>query len=155
YHALTTYLEIEQLGDFDVVHDHAGVVGPVCGAMLRGNPPVVHTLHGPWTPQTRLFYSVTGLHVHLVAISDAQRADNTEVAYLGTFHNGIALPASPYREDKDDSLLSIGRATPDKGPKEAITIARRAGLPLQMILKRSEPPEREYYEREIEPVLAS
>jgi glycosyltransferase involved in cell wall biosynthesis len=116
---------------------------------------VVHTLHGPWTEQTRRFYSVTAHHVHLVAISDAQRADNSAVPYAGTVHNGIDLALYPYREDKDEFLIYIGRANPDKGPKEAITIARRAGLPLHMILKRSEPPEREYFEREIQPLLAS
>jgi len=152
YHALSSYLQVD---GFDVVHDHAGIVGPICGAMLLGRPPVVHTLHGPWTPQTRLMYSITGKHVGLVAISDAQRADNADVPYLGTVHNGIDLDSYPYRENKEDVLVYIGRANPDKGPKEAITIARRAGLPLQMILKRSEPPEREYFEHEIEPLLAS
>jgi glycosyltransferase involved in cell wall biosynthesis len=152
FHAMSTYLQVD---GFDVVHDHAGIAGPVCGTMLRGRPPVVHTLHGPWTPQTRLFYGVAAQHVHLVAISEAQRADNADVPYLGTVHNGIDLDAYPYREDKDDFLIYIGRANPDKGPKEAVTIARRAGLPLHMILKRGEAPEREYFEREIEPLLAS
>jgi glycosyltransferase involved in cell wall biosynthesis len=154
FHALSSYLRIDR-DHFDLVHDHAGVVGPVCGAMLHGNPPVVHTLHGPWTPQTRVFYSAAADHVHLVAISDAQRADNPAVTYSGTVHNGIDLDAYAYREHKDDFLVYIGRANPDKGPKEAITIARRAGLPLHMILKRNEPPEREYFEREIQPLLAS
>jgi glycosyltransferase involved in cell wall biosynthesis len=152
YHALSSYLQVD---GFDVVHDHAGIVGPVCGAMLGGRPPVVHTLHGPWTPQTRLFYSVVGRHVHLVAISDAQRADNPEVPYVGTVHNGIDLDVYPFRADKEERLVYIGRSNPDKGPKEAIQIARRAGLPLHMILKRSEVPEREYFEHEIEPLLAS
>jgi len=152
YHALASYLQVD---GFDVVHDHAGVVGPVCGALLHGRPPVVHTLHGPWTDQTRQFYSVAGHHVHLVAISEAQRADNPDVPYLGTVHNGIDIGAYPYREHKDDCLVYIGRANPDKGPAEAINIARRAGLPLQMILKRSEPPEREYFETVIEPMLGS
>ena len=152
FHSLTAYLQVE---GFDVVHDHAGVVGPVCGAMLRGRPPVVHTLHGPWTEETRLFYSAASQYVHLIAISDAQRALNTDVPYLGTVYNGIDLHAYPYREDKDDFLVYIGRANPDKGPAEAINIARRAGLPLQMILKRSEPPEREYFEKTIAPMLAS
>jgi glycosyltransferase involved in cell wall biosynthesis len=152
YHALTSYL---QMDGFDVVHDHAGIVGPICGAMLRGRPPVVHTLHGPWTPQTRLFYGEAAKHVHLVAISDAQRADNDDLAYIGTVHNGIDLSSYPFREEKEDVLVYIGRANPDKGPKEAINIARRAGLPLQMLLKRSEQPEREYFEHEIEPLLAS
>jgi glycosyltransferase involved in cell wall biosynthesis len=144
-----------QVEGFDVVHDHAGVVGPACGAMLRGHPPVVHTLHGPWTPQTRLFYGGIANDIHLVAISDAQRADNDDVRYFGTVHNGIDLSSYPYVEEKDDYLVYIGRANSDKGPKEAITIARRAGLPLHMILKRGEAPEREYFEREIKPILAS
>ncbi len=152
YHAVSSYLQVD---GFDVVHDHAGIVGPICGAMLHGTPPVVHTLHGPWTPQTRLLYSIVGRHVHLVAISEAQRADNPDVPYIGTVHNGIALDSYPYREQKDDVLIYIGRSNPDKGPKEAIMLARRAGLPLQMILKRTEQPEREYFEREIEPLLAS
>ena len=152
YHALSSYLQVD---GFDVVHDHAGIVGPICGAMLHGRPPVVHTLHGPWTPQTRLLYSVAGLHVHLVAISNAQRADNPDLPYLGTVHNGISVEEYPYREDKEDVLVYIGRSNPDKGPQEAITIARRAGLPLQMILKRSEPAERAYFEHEIQPLLGS
>jgi glycosyltransferase involved in cell wall biosynthesis len=93
--------------------------------------------------------------VHLVAISDAQRADNDGIPYLGTVHNGIDLAAYPFREKKDDVLVYIGRSNPDKGPKEAINIARRAGLPLRMLLKRGEIPEREYFEHEIEPLLSS
>jgi glycosyltransferase involved in cell wall biosynthesis len=151
-HALTCYLQVD---GFDVVHDHAGVVGPVCGAMRRGDPPVVHTLHGPWTEHTRKFYKLVAEHVHLVAISDAQRGDNNDVTYAGTVHNGIDLDVYPYREHKDDFLIYIGRSNADKGPKEAITIARRAGFPLKMILKRGEAPEREYFEHEIEPLLAS
>ena len=152
FHALSVYLDVDQ---FDIVHDHAGISGPVCGAMLRGSPPVVHTLHGPWTDLTRVFYGLASQHLHLVSISEAQAADNPDVPYAGNVYNGIDLSVYPYREDKDDFLVYIGRATPDKGPKEAVTFARRAGLPLQMILKRGEPAEREYFEREVEPLLAS
>jgi len=152
YHALASYL---QMDGFDVVSDHAGVVGPICGALLRGRPPVVHTLHGPWTEHNRPLYDLVSRHVHLVAISDAQRAANLDVPYVGTVHNGIDLSTYEFRAEKERSLVYIGRANPDKGPKEAINIARRAGLPLYMILKRGEPAEREYFEREVEPLLAS
>ena len=43
-------------------------------------------------------------------------------------HNGIDLDGYPFREDKDDFLVYIGRANPDKGPTLAIEVARRAGL---------------------------
>ena len=152
YHALASYLRVD---GFDIVSDHAGIVGPVCGALLRGNPPVVHTLHGPWTEHNRPLYSLLAHHVHLVAISDAQRAANLDVPYIGTVHNGIDVSAYTYRAEKEPALVYIGRANPDKGPKEAIAIARRAGMPLRMLLKRGEPSEREYFEHEIEPLLAS
>jgi len=152
YHALASYLQVE---GFDIVHDHSGIAGPVCGALMRGDPPVVHTLHGPWTDHNRPLYSLLAKHLHLVAISDAQRAANLDVPYAGTVHNGIDLSAYTFRADKEEALVYIGRANPDKGPKEAITIARRAGLPLLMLLKRGEPPEREYFEREVEPMLSS
>ncbi|GIU88858.1 MAG: glycosyl transferase [Acidimicrobiia bacterium] len=151
FHALTAYQHVE---GFDVVHDHAGVMGPVCGAMLGGSPPVVHTLHGPWTAPSRLLYRALSSRVHLVAISNAQAAENTEVHYAATVYNGIDLDAYPYREDKEDYLVYIGRANPDKGPAEAIRIARRVGLPLKMILKRGEPAERYYFEHEVEPLVA-
>ena len=76
HHALAAYT---QVGDFDIVHDHAGVMGPVCGAMLGGQPPVVHTLHGPWTDDARMLYDLVGKYIHLVAISDAQAAENRAV----------------------------------------------------------------------------
>jgi glycosyltransferase involved in cell wall biosynthesis len=152
YHALASYIHLD---GFDIVTDHAGIVGPICGAMLKEKPPVVHTLHGPWTEPNRVLYELVSRHVHLVAVSDAQRAANLDVPYAGTVHNGIDLAEYAYRADKERSLVYIGRANPDKGPKEAITIARRAGLPLHMILKRGEPPEREYFEREVEPMLAA
>jgi glycosyltransferase involved in cell wall biosynthesis len=150
-HAMLAY---DQIDGFDVVHDHAAVAGPIAAARLRDRPPVVHTLHGPWTPHTRAFFETASRFMHLVAISNAQRADNPEVKYLDTVHNGLDLDSYRYCDAKDDFLVYIGRANPDKGPREAIEIARRAGLRLHMILKRGEPPEREYFEREIEPHLS-
>lgn len=149
-HAFASYTDGTE---FDVIHDHAGVVGPVLGAMLDGRPPVVHTLHGPWNDESRMLYRLLADRVHLVAISEAQRANNLDIRYAGVVHNGIDLGAYPFRSEKDDFLVYIGRANPDKGPAEAIEVARRSGLPLKMILKRAEPPEHAYFESEVEPML--
>ena len=43
-------------------------------------------------------------------------------------------------------LLFVGRMCPEKGPLEAVEIARRTGLPLRMLLKVNEKPEHEYFE---------
>ncbi|MFN8035197.1 MAG: glycosyltransferase family 4 protein [Acidimicrobiia bacterium] len=151
FHATASYLHSD---DFDVIHDHSGIIGPAIGA-VRGRPPVVHTLHGPWTGQARAYYELIHERLHLVAISEAQRADGPDLRYAATVHNGIDLSSYGYRAEKDDFLVYIGRANPDKGPVRAIEIARRAGRPLKMILKRNEPPEREYYTSVVEPMLGS
>lgn len=153
YDAAHAFASYTHAAEFDVIHDHAGVVGPVLGAMLDGRPPVVHTLHGPWTEDSRTLYGMLAERIHLVSISEAQMRDNPEVRYAATVHNGIDLDAYPLREEKDDYLVYIGRANPDKGPAVAIAIARRAGLPMKMILKRHEPAERAYFEEAIVPVL--
>lgn len=151
YHAVSSYLTIDH--DFDIVHDHSGIAGSAMGALLRDDPPVVHTLHGPWTELTRRYYGLIHDYVHLVAISDAQRADNPEVSYAGVVHNGIQLDDYPFRAEKDDFLIYIGRANPDKGPSIAIEVARRAGLPLAMVIKKNEPFERTYWEEIVAPLL--
>ncbi|MET0627017.1 MAG: glycosyltransferase family 4 protein [Acidimicrobiia bacterium] len=156
FHAAATYLDIADLdgnGRFDVVHDHSGIVGPALGALLGGRPPVVHTLHGPWTEPTRRLYGLLADHVHLVAISEAQRAANPDIRYAGVVYNGIDLSSYPYVTEKDDFLVYIGRATPDKGPALAIEIARRAGLPLAMVVKRNEPFEIAYWDNVVAPML--
>jgi len=151
YHALSAYLAIDDT--FDVVHDHSGITGSALGALLRGHPPVVHTLHGPWTELTRRYYALLHEHVHLVAISEAQRSDNPDVSYAAVVHNGIALDDYPFRADKDEFLVYIGRANPDKGPSIAIEVARRAGLPLAMVIKKNEPFERAYWDEIVAPLL--
>lgn len=139
---------------FDVIHDHTGT-GVALGAVLRGGPPVVHTLHGPWTDQARRLLGPIDRKVHLVAISRSQRQANPDVRYAGMVHNGIDLAAHPYQPRKDGHLVFVGRISPDKGPEVAVEVARRSGRPLVMLIKRTEPPERDYWDRVVAPLLHS
>jgi glycosyltransferase involved in cell wall biosynthesis len=149
-HTLSAYQDCD---DFDIIHDHAGVIGPALAACRDNGPPVVHTLHGPWTEPARRFYSLVDHDVHLVAISEAQRADNPDVRYAATVHNGIDLDAYPLSEKKGDYLAFIGRSNPDKGPAWAVEIAKRAGMPLKMIVKKNEMFEQEYWHGAVAPQL--
>ena len=148
-HTLSAYLHA---GEFDVIHDHSGL-GPAFGAMLHGNPPVVRTLHGPWSDEARRFHAALDGRVHLVAISKSQAGLNTDLAYAGVVYNGLDLAAYPFREDKDDYLLFLGRCNPEKGPEIAVEVAKRAGKHLKMVVKRAEPAEIRYWERMVEPRL--
>ena len=58
-----------------------------------------------------------------------------------------------FDEAKDDFLVYIGRANPDKGPTVAIEVAQRAGLPLAMVVKKNEPDEKSYWDEIVAPLL--
>lgn len=148
-HVLSLYRHSD---DFDVIHDHTGV-GPVLAAARAEGAPVVHTLHGRWTPAARRLYPLLADRVGLVAISRSQQAANPAVRYAGMVHNGIDMTGHPYNPSKEDFLLYVGRISPEKRPEVAVEVARRAGLPLKMIVKRSEPAERRYWDEVVEPVL--
>ena len=149
FHALTAFLSSD---DFDVVHDHT-TLGPVFAAIHEGGPPVVHTLHGPWTPGVRRTLGLISDRINLVAISRAQRAANPNVRYAGVVHNGVDLDAHPFCDDKEDFLVFVGRINAEKGPETAVDVARAAGLPLTMLVKRSEPEEWEYWDKVVLPRL--
>ena len=148
-HTMSAYLQADE---FDVIHDHTGW-GPAFGAMLNGKPPVVRTLHGPWSNDARRFHAALAGRVHLVAISQSQASLNTDLSYAGVVYNGLDLDVYPYREEKEDFLFFLGRCNPEKGPEVAVEVAKRAGKHLKMAVKRSEPAEIEYWERIVEPRL--
>ncbi len=149
FHVTTAYLRADE---FDVIHDHTWL-GPMLGAQVSHRVPVVHTLHGPWTPLARRLYGLIHDRVRLVAISRTQRFDNPDLSYAGIVYNGIDLAEYPFREVKEPYLVFMGRVSPEKRPEVAIDIARRAGLPLVMMVKRSEPFEQEYWDQVVAPVL--
>ena len=138
---------------FDIVHDHTGL-GPTLGSMLPW-PPVVHTLHGPWTAKSRRLARLLSDRVNLVAISNSQRDNNPQIRYAGMVYNGINLSAHTFREVKEDYLVFVGRINSEKRPEVAIEIARRAGLPLVMVIKCSEPFERKYFDEFVAPLLGT
>lgn len=149
FHTLSAYLHADE---FDVIHDHSGI-GPALGAMLGGRPPVVHTLHGPWTPLGRRFAGLVHDRVHLVAISRAQVRANDAVRYAAVVHNGVDLAQYPFCPDKDHYLAYVGRASPEKGTHLAVEVARAVDMPLKMAVKRMEEPEWEYWEKMVVPLL--
>lgn len=138
--------------EFDLIHDHT-VCGAALGA-LPGGPPVVHTLHGPWTPGTTDLCRSLGNQVHLVAISHDQAArapDDIELA--GVVHNGIDVAGHTFTGRKSDHLAFVGRACPDKGPDIAIEVARRLGRRLRMAIKVNEVDEHVYFDEVLAPLI--
>jgi glycosyltransferase involved in cell wall biosynthesis len=136
--------------DVDVVHDHT-LTGPL---LARGRrTPTVVTVHGPTSDEPGEYYRALGDTVRFVAISDAQRATAPGLPWAATVHNAIRTGTFPFRRDKEEFALFLGRYCPDKAPHLAIDAARAAGLPIVLAGKCSEPAERDYFTREVEPRL--
>lgn len=141
-----------QASDFDVLHDHS-LAGPLL-AFGRAVPTIV-TAHSPVTGELGRYYHSISAAVSLVAISDAQRRAAPDIPWLATVHNAIVVDDYPFREEKEDFVLFLGRMHPDKAPHLAIEAARAAGWPLVMAGKCSEPIERQYFDRYVAPLLGA
>src|SRR5215471_17505478 len=137
---------LEEL-DVDIIHDHTQA-GPL---MARGRlTPTVVTAHGPVHDESGDFYRALGDTVQLVAISDVQRASSPDLAWSATVHNAIRAETFPFRADKDEYAIFLGRFHPEKAPHLAIDAARAVGMPIVLAGKCSEPIEHAYYAREME-----
>ena len=135
----------------DVIHDHSAA-GPL-GAARRAAPTVL-TAHGPVDGELGAYYRQLGLP--LVAISDFQRVKAApDLPWVGTVHNAVPVETFPYREDKEDFCLFLGRMSPEKAPDVAILAARTAGLPIVVAAKCNEPAERRYFEQRVRPLLGA
>jgi glycosyltransferase involved in cell wall biosynthesis len=110
-------------------------------------------MHGPVAGEPGEYYRQLGDAVSLVAISAAQRRAAPDLAWRGTVHNAIDVTTFPFRADKEEMVLFLGRLHPDKGVHLAIDAARAAGLPIVVAGKCSEPVELEYFRSFIEPRL--
>jgi glycosyltransferase involved in cell wall biosynthesis len=134
---------------FDVVHDHCGFAGVAMAGRI--GTPLVHTVHGPFTANTAAFYARHGHKAALVGISKAQVASApSELGPVDSIPNPIDLRAWPLEERKGDSLLWIGRMTPEKGPQRAIAAARVVDAPL-VLAGVIQPGQQEFFDREVAP----
>jgi len=136
----------------DIVHDHT-LAGPL---LARGRrQPTVVTMHGPVTGEGGDYHERLGRTIDIVAISDAQRRLNPRLNWVGTVHNAIDVPSFPFRAEKDDYVLWLGRFSPDKAPDLAIQAAREAGRRIVLAGKLNEPSEFEYFDDVVRPLLGS
>jgi len=137
-------------GAFDVVHSHLHVHALVFGRLIAC--PLVTTLHGAaWVraahPALRAYADLP-----FVSISDAERQFLPQLNYVATVYNGIRIEAFPFEALKEDYLLFAGRLAPEKGPAEAVEVARRAKRRL-LIAGMIEPQYQAYFDARIKPHL--
>lgn len=136
--------------EFDLIHAHIDWLH--LPMLTRSEIPFLTTLHGrldlPGIPEVVREFG----DARFVSISDNQRAPLKMAKWCGTVHHG--LPAGLFRPSYEcgSYLAFLGRLTADKGPEDAIRIARAAGMPLRMAAKVPRA-ETAYFKKHLEPQI--
>jgi glycosyltransferase involved in cell wall biosynthesis len=141
----------ERAGEFDLIHSHMG-----CAALpytKLTQTPTVHTLHGVFTPDNEKMF-VHAKAQPYVSISNAQREDRLGLNCVATVYNSIDVSMHHFFPVAEEPayLAFLGRMSPEKGPHNAIAIAKATGIPLKMAGK-IDPVDVAYFDREIKPQI--
>jgi glycosyltransferase involved in cell wall biosynthesis len=150
-HMLILEQVIARESQFDVIHFHTDLLH--LPFTRRLTTPHVTTLHGRLDlPNLDAVYREYA-EVPLVSISDAQRMPLPDARWLGTVQHGLSRSALSLGDGDGQYLAFLGRISPEKRPDRAIRIAAHVGMPLKIAAK-VDAGDREYFEREIAPLLA-
>lgn len=137
----------EQAPQFDLIHSHIGIAALTSAPLVK--TPTIHTLHNNFTSDTSKLYQLHHKQPY-ISISNAQR--QLELNYLRTVYNGIDLEDYTFQAQPQEQpyLAFLGRLSPEKGPLQAIAIAKQTGWRLKMAGKINAD-ERQFFETEIAP----
>ena len=139
--------------EFDILHFHLDSLP--FSLFTRQRTPFVTTLHGrldliEFPPLFRAFPAAA-----VVGISDSQRSLLPQAHFVSTVHHGLPPHLlSPQTGVQPTYLAFLGRIAPEKGPDQAIRIARACGIPLKIAAK-VDPGDRVYFDTVIRPLMAA
>lgn len=135
---------------FDIIHWHVDYFHFPMSRRL--GVPHVTTLHGRLDiPDLQPVYDEF-TEMPVVSISDDQRSPLPQANWAATVYHGMPLDELLPHPEPGAYLAFLGRISPEKRADRAIEVARRAGIPLRIAAKVDDQ-DREYFEREIEPLL--
>jgi glycosyltransferase involved in cell wall biosynthesis len=128
--AQACYVDADR-GEFDIIHNHAGVEGMALAAWSR--TPVVSTMHNPFTPRVQPIWDAYPWFHHAVSAASAETFPTRGA--LPPIHHGIdvgAIEPDLRRPGPklDGYLAFLGRFSPAKGADRAIQAALLAERPL-------------------------
>ena len=139
--------------EFDIIHSHTDVW--TLPFAQHSRTPSLVTMHGRLDLDHVREIVPLYPEVGLVSISNHQREAlcGLNVNWAGTVYNGLELERYLAASRCDAGYLAfVGRINPEKGPAQAVEIARCAGRPLRVAAK-IDPLDLDYYETEIDPLF--
>lgn len=150
----------DRASEFDILHVHLNKIQDYIALplALSCKTPVVFTFHFKMPSATEFPGKHELLmkyrHLPYISISNSQRAD-IPLNFIATVYNGIQVNNYPYSNTPEDYFAWIGKVVPIKGPKEAIEVAKKAGVTLKFMgaIESHIPDKKKYYEEEIKPLI--
>jgi len=150
YHMTMLHRVRRRAAEFDFMHFHTDYLHFPLFAGCSDR--TLTTLHGrldlPDLPVIMREFAM----MPLVSISAAQQAPLPWANWYGTVLHGLPRDLHRLGSGASGYLAFLGRIAPEKRPDRAITIARQAGIPLQIAAK-VDPVDRDYFAHEIAPLL--
>jgi glycosyltransferase involved in cell wall biosynthesis len=137
--------------NYDVVHNHISAWRFLPFEHLV-KAPVVHTIHGPLdTFYLQKLYTLYKDCAY-TSISLSQRNPLPQLNYVANVYNGIETARFEYNPTPKDYFAFLGRMSPEKGPVQAIKIAKAAGVKLVMAAK-VDAVDKTFFETEVNPLI--
>lgn len=140
---------IKDAQEFDIIHNHDGERVMALASLL--DVPMLTTMHCLIEPDTKFVWE--RYQGFFNTISEAERATIPPLEgprFAGVVYNAVDAASFPFRADKQDYLLFIGRMGLPKGAHLAIEVARRLGMRLVMAGKVDSCDE-QYFAEAVEP----
>ncbi|MBI4079160.1 MAG: glycosyltransferase family 4 protein [Candidatus Levybacteria bacterium] len=119
---------IDQKGSYDIILNNMRGEAVFIQIAQMLQKPFINVMH------LNLFVELADLFrqhkTHVITISNAQRKDFPDLSYLATVYNGVDTTQFSFNAAPNEYLLMMGTIGRHKNQKEAITVAKEAGMKL-------------------------
>ena len=143
-------LEILQGIKADIIHNHLGWRLFPFLPLIKA--PVITTLHGPLDVKYQQMVYGRFKKENYVSISNSQRKPFPSLNYVANVYNGIEVEKFPFSGKPGNYLAFLGRMSPEKGPVQAIEVAKKTGIKLKMAAK-VDAVDTEFFETKVKPLI--
>jgi len=146
-------IAFERASDFDIIHCHWEIMGAFFQKFTK--TPVLHTLHN--IPKSKhlnwQIYKHYKNDLNLIFISESEKK-NCPIKFKNSWvvHNGIDISQFKFNPQPKEHFIWIARVCAAKGTREAIEIAKKAGVKL-LLAGQIQPHHKKYFETQIKPEL--
>ena len=143
-------VELLEDGDFDIIHNHLG--WRLLPFARRFKHKLLTTLHSPLEPPEQQVVLEPYADYAFASISLNQQRGMPGLHFAGNAYNGIDVARFKASDGDGGYLAFLGRMSPEKGPVDAIKIAKATGQRLRMAAK-VDVVDKKYFEKEVLPLV--